>query len=134
MRHTILVVADRRWVRDALVLAFDKGGFLARVAASVHASLDYLCSGGLASVILYDANRPDVAGTLRGAQDANPALFGIPMIGIWPLSQQPRSRRSGDAVSRTPIDTEALLLIVRQLCQRRAVRPPLVSQQRALVH
>jgi hypothetical protein len=128
------VVADRRWVRDALVRAFDRGGFLARAAASVHASLDYLCSGGLASVILYDAKRPEVACTLRCAQDANPALFGIPMIAIWPLSDQSRSSRSGDTVSRTPIDTEALLLIVRQLCRRRALRPPPVSQQGMVVH
>jgi hypothetical protein len=134
MRHTVLVVADRRWVRDALVRAFDKGGFLARAVASVHASLDYLCSGGLASVILYDGKRPEVACTLRGAQDENPALFGIPMIGIWPLSDQSRSGRSGDTASRTPIDTEALLRIVRQLCRRPALRPLPVSQQGMVVH
>jgi DNA-binding NtrC family response regulator len=134
MRHTVLVVADRRWVRDALVRAFDKAGFFARATASVHASLDYLCSGGLASVILYDTKRPEVACTLRRAQDANPSLFSIPMIGIWPLSDQSRSNRSGDTVSRKPIDFEALLLIVRQLCQLRSLRPPPVSQQGMVVH
>ena len=127
--NTILVVDERRWVRDALLQAFDDRGLVGTGVNTVQEALDYVCTGGRANLILYNGAQSQVRWALRRAQDANPALLHVPMVAIWPLKNRSEHSRPKDAVSEAPIDVPALLLIVGQLCQRDVSGAPHVSQR-----
>ena len=125
MPNTILVIHDQPSVANALLHAFDGCGFSATAVPTADEALDYLCIGGQASVILYDATRTDTTWLLGRAQEANPALLRIPLIALSPLSDDRPQRRS-DGTGASTIDLEALLLIVGQLCRSDA--PPGLRQ------
>ena len=97
-----------------LVEALDREGFIGVPAAGGQQALEYLQSGGTASVILLD----EYAGwsAFRHAQQGDPQLAHIPVIAISPLQGSP-ARHDDDE----PIDVELLITIVRRLCGSQAV-------------
>ncbi|PYQ97011.1 MAG: hypothetical protein DMF95_18465 [Acidobacteria bacterium] len=109
MRHQILLVHDEQATRDSLVEALDKDGFIGIPAASGQQALDYLRSGGHASVILLDEHAGWTA--FRRAQQRDPALASIPVIAISPMQGS-----SATSAAPEPIDVGLLITIVRRLC------------------
>ena len=109
MRHQILLVHDEQTTRDGLVAALDKEGFIGIPAESGQQALDYLQSGGKASVILLDEHAGWTA--FRRAQQNDPALASIPVIAITPLHGS-----SATTAEPEPIDVGLLITIVRRLC------------------
>ncbi len=109
MRHQILLVHDEQATRDSLVEALDKDGFIGIPAASGQQALDYLQSGGHASVILLDEHAGWTA--FRRAQQRDPALASIPVIAISPMQGS-----SAASAAHEPIDVGLLITIVRRLC------------------
>ena len=109
MRHQILLVHEEQTTRDGLVEALDHAGFIGVPAASSQQALDYLQSGGKATVILLDERAGWIA--FRRAQQRDPALASIPVIAITPLqgSWTPLA-------DQEPIDVGVLITIVRRLC------------------
>ncbi len=112
MRHQILLVHEEQATRDELVEALDKEGFIGIPAASRQQALDYLQSGGKASVILLDERAGWIA--FRRAQQNDPALASIPVIAITPL------QGSSGLLCGEPIDVGLLITIVRRLCSTSA--------------
>ena len=117
MANRILLIHDQRSVASALVQAFDERGFSSTAVETVDEALDYLCTGGKASVILYDGTRSGTTWLLGRAQEANPALLRIPLIALSPLNGDFAHSRSTTADAATSIDLAALMLIVNQLCR-----------------
>lgn len=113
MRHQILLVHEEQATRDGLVEALDKEGFIGIPAASGQQALDYLQSGGKASVILLDEQAGWTA--FRRAQQDDPALASIPVIAITPLQGS-----SSPFGAQEPIDVGLLIKIVRRLCSTSA--------------
>jgi len=109
MRHQILLVHDEQTTRDGLVAALDKEGFIGIPAESGQQALDYLQSGGKASVILLDEHAGWTA--FRRAQQRDPALASIPVIAISPLQGSPEAYTAHEL-----IDIRLLITIVRRLC------------------
>ena len=123
MRHPILVVDNRRSTRDALVQVLDDEGFVGIPAATDREALDYLRTGGRASVILHNWMASEAGESpFRRAQQADPILAKIPVIALSPLENRPVSGRTGHPALPRPIDFDALLLIVRRLCWDEAPR------------
>jgi CheY-like chemotaxis protein len=111
MRHQILLVHEEQATRDGLVEALDKEGFIGVPAANGQQALDYLQSGGRATVILLDEHAGWTA--FRRAQQRDPALASIPVIAISPL-------QGSSSADHEPIDVRLLITIVRRLCSNGA--------------
>ena len=130
MPNRILVIHAQPAVANALTQAFDERGFSCTAVQTVDEALDYLCTGGQASVILYDGTRSDITWLLGRAQEANPALLRIPLIALSPLNDGFVGGCSKTAGVATPVDLAALLLIVGQLFRNEAPGPWQMSRER----
>ena len=120
MPNRVLVIHAQPAVANALTQAFDERGFSCTAVQTVDEALDYVCTGGQASVILYDGTRSDTTWLLGRAREANPALLRIPLIALSPLNDGFPRARSKTTGAAKPIDLAALLLIVGQLCRSEA--------------
>ncbi len=81
-RHApVLIVDDNPYTREALEAVLSVRGYSAIAAADGLEALDYLRSGGTASLIILDLCMPRMDGyAFRAAQMADPHLAGIPVI------------------------------------------------------
>jgi len=113
MRHQVLLVHEEPTTLYRLVGALDRAGFIGVPAASVRQALDYLQSGGKASVILLDEHAGWSA--FRCAQQDDPDLARIPVIAISPLQGSAATQDADE-----PIEVGLLITIVRRLCRSSA--------------
>jgi len=119
MRNAILVVEDRRAIRDGIVQALDNEGFVGIPAANGQEALDYLNAGGGAAVIVLDWMMPVMDGwTFRRAQREHPRIAKIPTIVLSALDGRPADGAApAAAVFRKPVDIRTLIATVRTLCR-----------------
>lgn len=94
--------------------ALDNEGFVGIPAATGEEALEYLQSGGGASVILLD----ELAGwtAFRRAQERDSKLAQIPVVAMSPLEGPSAVYAAPRRVRGAPIDVETLIMIVRRLC------------------
>jgi len=111
VRHRILLVHDAQSARGCLAEALENAGFIGVPTASGLEALDYLKSGGQASVILLDERAGWSA--FHRAQQRDEKLARIPVIAISPLHG-----RSGEPPGdQETIDVGMLIAIVRLLVE-----------------
>ena|SRR5947209_8355495 len=119
MRNAILVVEDRRTIRDGIIQALDNEGFVGIPAANGQEALDYLNAGGGAAVIVLDLMMPVMDGwTFRRAQRTHPRIAKIPTIILSALEGDPVDGATpAAAVFQKPVDIHTLIATVRRLCR-----------------
>ena len=90
MKGAILVVEDHQSIREGMIQALTHAGFVGIPAANGQEALDYLRSGGEASVILLDLRMPVMNGwTFRQQQRDDPRLADIPTIVLSGFDSRP---------------------------------------------
>jgi CheY-like chemotaxis protein len=121
MRHAVLVVEDRKTIRDGIVQALDKEGFVGIPAANGQEALDYLNAGGGAAVIVLDLMMPVMDGwTFRRAQRQQPQIASIPTIILSSLDGRPvDGSMPAAAVFQKPVEIRTLIATIRTLCADR---------------
>ena len=85
MLHPILVVHRQRETRERVVRALDEAGFVGIPASTGHEVLDYLQSGGEATVILRQSTVDEGWTSFAQAQRRDSSLARIPVIALSPL-------------------------------------------------
>jgi CheY-like chemotaxis protein len=114
---SILVVEDHRIIREGLVQALAHEGFVGIPAANGREALDYLKSGGQASVIVLDLTMPVMNGwTFRQEQQDDPRLANIPTIVMSGSESRPFGSDIPAAILQKPVDFRVLLALVNALC------------------
>jgi CheY-like chemotaxis protein len=113
----ILVVEDHRIIREGLVQALAHEGFVGIPAANGKEALDYLKSGGQASVIVLDLTMPVMNGwTFRQQQQDDPRLANIPTIVLSGTDSRPFGSDIPAGILHKPVDFRVLLALVSALC------------------
>lgn len=112
MLHPILVVHCQRQTRERVVRALDEAGFVGIPASTGHEALDYLRSGGEATVILRQSTVDEGWTRFAQAQRQDSTLARIPVIALSPLHRRGAQSMSQDEA----LDVSPLILIVRHLC------------------
>jgi hypothetical protein len=112
MLHPILVVHRQRGTRDRVVRALDEAGFVGIPASTGHEVLEYLQSGGEATVILHQATADEGWNRFVHAQRQDSSLARIPVIAISPLHERELQAQRPDEA----LDVSSLILIVKHLC------------------
>jgi CheY-like chemotaxis protein len=114
---SILVVEDHRTIREGLVQALAHEGFVGIPAANGQEALDYLKSGGNASVIVLDLTMPVMNGwTFRQQQQDDPRLANIPTIVLSGAESRPFGSDIPAAILQKPVDFRMLLALLNGLC------------------
>ena len=122
MKGAILVVEDHQNIRDGMIQALSHEGFLGIPAANGKEALDYLTSGGQASVIVLDLNMPVMNGwTFRQRQRDDPRLAGIPTVVLSAVDSRPFGADTPAAILQKPVDFKTLLVLLEALCERRRI-------------
>jgi CheY-like chemotaxis protein len=117
MKRAVLVVEDHRTVREGMVEALTHEGFVGIPAANGQEALDYLKSGGQASVIVLDLTMPVMNGwTFRKQQQDDPRLAGIPTIVLSGCESRPFGNDVPAAILQKPVDLRALIALLEVLC------------------
>ena len=116
MLHPILVVHRQQVTREKVVKALDEAGFVGIPASTGHAVLEYLQSGGTATVILREDTHDEGWTRFARVQRRDSRLARIPVIALSPLHQRDVYTRHDESVDVSP-----LIVIVKHLC---AVKPP----------
>jgi CheY-like chemotaxis protein len=118
MKGAILVVEDHQTIRDGMVQALGHAGFVGIPAANGQEALDYLRSGGEASVILLDLTMPVMNGwTFRQQQLGDPRLAEIPTVVLSGFDSRPFEHDTPAAILQKPVDFKALLTLLDVLCE-----------------
>src|SRR5436190_18931896 len=90
MKGAILVVEDHQSIREGMIQALAHEGFVGIPAANGQEALDYLKSGGEASVIVLDLTMPVMNGwTFRKRQQDDPQLASIPTVVLSGTDSRP---------------------------------------------
>jgi len=138
MRGAILVVEDHQNIREGMIQALAYAGFLAIPAANGQEALDYLQSGGPASVIVLDLKMPVMNGwTFRQQQQSDPRLADIPTVVMSGVDSRPFGSDIPAAILQKPVDFKTLLVLLEVLCDSpvdvngRRPAAPFVSPLRA---
>jgi CheY-like chemotaxis protein len=117
MKGAILVVEDHQSIREGMVQALTHAGFVGIPAANGQEALDYLRSGGEASVILLDLRMPVMNGwTFRQQQRDDPRLADIPTIVLSGFDSRPFEDDIPAAILQKPIDFRSLVALLEALC------------------
>jgi CheY-like chemotaxis protein len=117
MAGPILVVEDRRVIREGMVRALSHEGFVGIPAANGQEALDYLKGGGEASVIVLDMTMPVMNGwAFRKEQQDDPQIATIPTIILSGLENRPVEGAAPAAILQKPVDIDALVTVIRSLC------------------
>jgi CheY-like chemotaxis protein len=117
MKRAVLVVEDHRAVREGMVEALTHEGFVGIPAANGQEALDYLKSGGQASVIVLDLKMPVMNGwTFRQQQQDDPRLAEIPTIVLTGCDSRPFDNDVPAAILQKPVDLRALIALLEVLC------------------
>jgi CheY-like chemotaxis protein len=117
MAGPILVVEDRRVIREGMVRALSHEGFVGIPAANGQEALDYLKGGGEASVIVLDMTMPVMNGwAFRKEQQDDPQIATIPTIILSGLENRPVEGAVPAAILQKPVDIDALVTVIRSLC------------------
>ena len=117
MNHSVLVVEDHRNIREGLVQALTHEGFVGVPAANGQEALEYLNSGGNASVIVLDLMMPVMNGwTFRQRQQDDPRLADIPTIVLSGIESRPFGSDMPAAILQKPVDLRMLIALVNALC------------------
>jgi CheY-like chemotaxis protein len=117
MKRAVLVVEDHRAVREGMVEALTHEGFVGIPAANGQEALDYLKSGGQASVIVLDLKMPVMNGwTFRQQQQDDPRLAEIPTIVLSGCDARPFDNDVPAAILEKPVDLRALIALLEVLC------------------
>jgi CheY-like chemotaxis protein len=117
MRRAVLVVEDHSAVREGMVEALTHEGFVGIPAANGKEALDYLKSGGQASVIVLDLKMPVMNGwTFRQQQQDDPRLAEIPTIILTGFDSRPFENDVPAAILQKPVDLRALIALLKVLC------------------
>jgi CheY-like chemotaxis protein len=120
MDRAILVVEDHRSIREGMVQALTHEGFVGIPAANGQEALDYLKSGGPASVIVLDLTMPVMNGwTFRQQQQNDPRLAGIPTIVLTGFESRPFEDDMPAAILQKPVDLRVLMALLEVLCEAR---------------
>jgi len=117
MKGAILVVEDHQNIREGMIQALAHEGFLGIPAANGKEALDYLRSGGNASVIVLDLKMPVMNGwTFREQQLDDPRLADIPTVVMSGLDSRPFGADIPAAILQKPVDFKVLLVLLEALC------------------
>jgi CheY-like chemotaxis protein len=117
MRGAILVIEDHNTIREGMVQALTHAGFVGIPAANGQEALDYLRSGGEASVILLDLRMPVMNGwTFRQQQRDDPRLADIPTVVLSGFDSRPFEDDIPAAILQKPIDFNVLVTLLDVLC------------------
>ena len=120
VNRAILVVEDHRSIREGMVQALTHEGFVGIPAANGQEALDYLKSGGPASVIVLDLTMPVMNGwTFRQQQQDDPRLADIPTIVLTGFESRPFEDDTPAAILQKPVDLRALIALLEVLCDAR---------------
>ena len=100
-----------------MVQALAHAGFVGIPAANGQEALDYLRSGGEASVILLDLRMPVMNGwAFRQQQRDDPRLAEIPTIVLSGFESRPFEDDFPAAILQKPVDFRALVTLLDALC------------------
>ena len=114
--NLVLVVEDDADFREALVSALEHAGYEVIAAVNGAAALQLLQWRIVPSVVLLDLMMPVMDGrTFRQHQLADPALASIPVV-VLSADAQATDLAGVHAVLRKPVDVEALLRVLEELC------------------
>jgi CheY-like chemotaxis protein len=117
MKRAVLVVEDHRAVREGMVEVLAHEGFVGIPAANGQEALDYLKSGGQASVIVLDLTMPVMNGwAFRQQQQGDPRLAEIPTIVLTGFESRPFDDDIPAAILQKPVDLRALIALLEVLC------------------
>lgn len=111
---SILVIEDNPETRDLLALVFEMKGYAVVTTGDGLDALEYLRSGGRASVIVLDVMMPNMDGVaFRRAIRADPRWADIPVV-IFSAYPQPMRGESGIAgiVQKGSADIDTLIALV----------------------
>jgi CheY-like chemotaxis protein len=118
----VIVLEDDAEIRDSIVEVLLEDGFEARGFTNGAEALDYLRSGGAASMILLDVMMPIMDGVeFRRKIEEDPSLAAIPVVLLTAAGDAQR-RAAAMRVSgglNKPVRIDALLSIVESHCRRR---------------
>jgi DNA-binding response OmpR family regulator len=118
----VIVLEDDADIRDSIVEVLLEDGFEARGFTNGAEALDYLRSGGVASMILLDVMMPIMDGVeFRREIEKDPALAAIPVVVLTAAGDAQR-RAAAMRVSaglNKPVRIDALLSLVESHCRRR---------------
>jgi len=119
VKRAVLVVEDHRVIREGLVQALAYEGFVGIPAANGQEALDYLKSGGHASVIVLDLTMPVMNGwKFRQEQQDDPRLADIPTIVLSGGDLRPPDGDTPAAILQKPVDFQALIALLKTFCDR----------------
>ncbi len=123
--ESLLVVEDDKEIRDSVVEILEEEGYAVRGFTNGAEALDYLRSGGKATIILLDIMMPVMDGpTFRLELEKDSALSSIPVI-LLTADSDARRKAGTLGVSDVlikPISLDDLLSAVQRHCG--SARPP----------
>jgi len=124
MADVVLIVEDDPSTQDLMAQMLHLEGFAPVTAADGREALQYLQSGGPASVILLDLMMPGMDGwAFRRRQLTDPRIAGIPIVIVTAGDLVGVEQLEADALLRKPIFVEELIRVVRVVCLRRGPEP-----------
>jgi CheY-like chemotaxis protein len=117
VKRAVLVVEDHRIIREGLVQALAYEGFVGIPAANGQEALEYLKSGGQASVIVLDLTMPVMNGwVFRQQQQNDPRLADIPTIVLSGGELRPFDGDTPAAILQKPVDFKVLIALLEAFC------------------
>jgi CheY-like chemotaxis protein len=117
VKRSVLIVEDHRIIREGMVQALAYEGFDSIPAANGQEALDYLRSGGHASVIVLDLTMPVMNGWMfRQQQQGDPRLAHIPTIVLSGTESRPFGSDTPAAILQKPVDLRMLLPLLEAFC------------------
>jgi CheY-like chemotaxis protein len=117
VKRSVLIVEDHRIIREGMVQALAYEGFDGIPAANGQEALDYLRSGGHASVIVLDLTMPVMNGWMfRQQQQGDPRFAHIPTIVLSGTETRPFGSDTPAAILQKPVDFRMLLPLLKTFC------------------
>jgi CheY-like chemotaxis protein len=120
MHGPVLIVDDDPAIRDGLCVLLETKGYRTTTAANGAEALAALCAGLRPCLIVLDLMMPVQDGIqFREEQRRNPAIADIPVVILSARSDSEQYVAQLGAVihiSKAPLDTNAVMTVVRQLC------------------